>query len=533
MGGARVLVLIDGEPVPGGLLENRDLTRLSTVAVDRIEVVKGPLSAIYGSDALGGVINLITRAPARALTLEARVRAGDLGRRELQLGAEAGGTLSYRVTGGWREQTAVPSVERRPGALSRVWDARSTLRWAASGKFALRTDLSLLRERQRWQLSSDGFNGFNDNRGITGWLEATWLGEHSGARARILAEDYTHRFRQARADRPLASDNTPAQSERVFKGSLGWNRRLAGHSFDVGMDASHREIDSPGKLAGTTADQQIDGYVQDGWRIGELLLQPAGRLSWNSRWGTTLTPSVATAWEPASGWRLRLSVGRGFRGPSFKELAWDYPNVAAGYAIRGNPDLVPEQSWQTAAGGSWSRGSIAIDGEIYRNQIRNLIELVDAGPDLSTGLLLFTTRNVARARTEGFEWNLRWSGPAWQMAAGYGFLSARDLSTNSQLDRRARHQARLRIGRGFGPEYNRVHTSVTLVYTGSAPVTQIDGTPARQEAFLAPAAQVKVEVSPTVAVSAGVDNLFDARPANWTGNLGRRLYFGVSTRVTP
>src|SRR5688572_10903688 len=54
--GPRVLVLVDGEPISGNLLENRDLSRLSSLAVDRIEVVKGPLSALYGSDALGGLV---------------------------------------------------------------------------------------------------------------------------------------------------------------------------------------------------------------------------------------------------------------------------------------------------------------------------------------------------------------------------------------------------------------------------------------------------------------------------------------------
>ncbi len=529
--GARVLVLIDGEPVPGSLLENRDLSRLSTVAVERIEVVKGPLSALYGSDALGGVVNLITQSPRGPLTATAEARAGDFGRREVRLGAAAGGAVAFRVDGSAREHREVASIDPAPGALSRVWDLRSTVRWAASGSLAFRGDLSVFRERQRWRVSSDGFNGFNDNRGTTGWLESTWIGHRASLRGRVVFEDYTHRFRQARATQPLGGDLTPAQSERLTRGNLGWSRRLGGHALDLGIDASHRAIAAPGKLADTAADDLVEGYFQDRWTWAKVLIQPAARLSWNSRWGTAVTPSLALAWDPASSLRLRLSGGRGFRGPSFKELAWDFPNPLAGYTIRGNPDLVPERSWQTALGGTWSAGrNLVVDAELYRNEIRDLIELVEAGADPRSGLRLFTTRNVNRARTEGADLAVRWSGRSWDASAGYGILNAVDVSTGTGLERRARHQAKLRAGRGFGP---RLYGSVSLVVTGAAPVTLTDGTRTRQAAFAAGATSLRFNLTPAVNLSGGIDNLFDAKPANWVGVIGRRAYFGLSTRLTP
>ena len=529
--GARVLVLIDGEPVPGSLLENRDLSRLSTVAIERIEVVKGPLSALYGSDALGGVVNLITQSPRGPLTATAEARAGDFGRRELRLGAAAGGAVAFRVDGGAREHQEVASIDPAPGALSRVWDLRSTVRWAATGSLAFRGDLSLFRERQRWQVSSDGFNGFNDNRGVTGWLESTWIGERSSLRGRVVFEDYTHRFRQARATQPLGTDSAPAQSERVTRGNLGWSRRLGGHSFDLGIDASHRAIESPGKLNATAADDLVEGYIQDGWTRAKFLIQPAARLSWNSRWGTAVTPSLALAWDRSSSLRLRLSGGRGFRGPSFKELAWDFPNPLAGYTLRGNPDLRPERSWQTALGGSWTIDrNLVVDAEVYRNDIRDLIELVEAGTDPGSGLRLFTTRNVNRTRTEGADLLLRWSGRGWETSAGYGILSAVDRSTGAALERRAKHQAKVRAGRGFGPRFD---GGLSLVVTGAAPVTLPDGTGARQEPYAAAAVYLRFEVTPGTTLSTGIDNLFDAKPGNWVGVIGRRVYFGVSTRLTP
>ena len=90
----------------------------------------------------------------------------------------------------------------------------------------------------------------------------------------------------------------------------------------------------------------VEGYAQTGWRLGEVLLNPAARVSWNSRWGAAFTPSVAAAWDATPSLRFRAGVARGFRGPSFKELAWDFPNPFAGYTIRGDPGLTPERSWQ-------------------------------------------------------------------------------------------------------------------------------------------------------------------------------------------
>jgi outer membrane receptor for ferrienterochelin and colicins len=533
--GARVLVLVDGEPTPGNLLENRDLSRLSTVAVDRIEVVKGPLSSLYGSDALGGVVNLLTQAPGGPLKLEAQLRGGDFGRREAQLSAQAGGgVLSYRFSGGWREASQVASiVQNNDNALNRVWDFRSTLRVAATSNLSFRSDLTLLRERQRWQVSSDGYNGFNDNVGLTGWVEGTWQRKTGAFRARAYLEDYSHLFRQAQALQPLAIDSTPKQEERLAKGNVSWGDRFGAHALDIGMDLSHREIVAPGKVDGAVSDDMVEGYVQDGWTLGNFLITPAARWGWNSRWGTALTPSVAVAWDVRPALRLRASVGKGFRGPSFKELLWDFPNPSAGYMIAGNPDLVPEQSWQTSGGFSWAvNRSLVVDIDAYRNDIRNLIELAEDGTDSQTGLFRYAAQNVSRARTQGIEFGLRWTSGTWVASAGYNYLDAKDLSTGQTLDRRAAHSGRVRIGKEL--DWLRgLRGDLSLVYTGSAPAVQNDGTAGRQGALLTTNAQIRLDLTQNLGVSLGADNLFDSRPAGWIGILGRQIYAGIRTSWAP
>ena len=531
--GARVLVLVDGEPTFGNLLENRDLSRLSTIAADRIEVVKGPLSAQYGSDALGGVVNLVTANPTGPLALGASVRAGNRGRREAGLSAEGGGRFGYRVNFGGREDGSVASVDQSTDALARVYDLRATLRYAVSEGLKLRGDLSLLRERQRWQLSADGFNGFNDNAGATGWVEAAG-GLGSGSwNTRFYFEDYSHRFRQAQAEEPIASDTAPSQTESMFKASAGYTTRFGPHRLSGGIDLSRRSIDSPGKVNGTLSDRMAEGYAQDAWSSGRLLITPAARLSWNSSWGTTLTPSLSAAWEQTPSLRWRAAVGRGFRAPSFKELAWDFANPTAGYIILGNPDLFPERSWQYSAGATWAIiPSLVADAEVYRNDIRDLIQLTPNGIDSATALVRYSPLNVSSARTQGVELGLKWSSRKWLASAGYHYLDATDRSTGERLDRRAANEARLAVGRQVG-WLQGLRGDLTLVYTGSAPALQPDGTEGTQDAFLATNLQFRLAVLHRLECSAGVDNLFDVHPAGWNGVFVRRYYLGLSTIWQP
>jgi len=528
--GPRVLVLVDGEPISGDLLENRDLSRLSTIAVDHVEVVKGPLSALYGSDALGGVVNVITAPPAGPLSLGVDGRIGDFGRREASVTAQSGGPVAYRVSGGWREENDVASISQPTDALDRVWDFRGSVRGSPAPSLDLRADLSLLRERQRWQLSADGFNGFNDNTGITGWGEAAW---HAGAatwRGRLYAEHYDHLFREAQADDPLASDTTPAQREDLVRGSLAWDTRTGAHALGAGLDVTSRSIVAPGKVDGAIGDREVEGYGQDSWELGSLLVTPTARVTWDSRWGSALTPSLAGAWLALPTLRFRAGVGRGFRGPSFKELAWDFANPAAGYIIRGNPAVVPERSWQSSAGLTWAfaRGFTA-DLEGYRNDVRDLIELVAVGTDSATSLLEYSPRNVSRARTQGVELETRWEHGGWSGTLGYSYLDARDLSTGAWLDRRAANSGRVGLGRDAGV----VQADLTLVYTGSAPALQPSGAEGRQDAFLATNVQARLRLGGGLELAAGADDLFDQVPSGWTARLGRRLYLSLETLWHP
>ena len=468
MGGPRVLVLLDGQPVTGALIENRDLSRLSLAGIDRVEIVKGPLSSLYGSDALGGVINVISRPPTAGFRMDARAASAGAGRREAEVTTSGGGRLLYHLTGGWRQEDRVPGVVDGDNAFARVWDLRSRLRFEVAEGWEARAGLTFLRERQRWPVGG-GFSGFNDNRGLSGWIETEWRAASGTWSATLFGHDYEHLYRSARGDAPIAGGRDAAQSERLARATVGYSGTLGGHDFDVGVEGAERAIRSPDKLVEDRAnDDQVALFAQDAWRLGGATLNVGTRLTRNSRWGSNLAPSLGLTGAVGGRLRLRAALARGFRAPSFKELGWNFSNLSGGYVIQGYADLEPEHSWSLSGGVEWQPGArLLINAEAYSNRVANLIESGFVGTAPS-GLLVLSPRNVAEAVTQGVEVGVRVSWRRGEFSAGYAYLDAREAESGNPLDRRARHSARARATwaaeGGSGPRLD-----ATAHFTGALP----------------------------------------------------------------
>ncbi len=535
LGASRVLLLVDGQPVGGPMLENRDLSRTSTLAVERIEVTKGPGSLEHGSDGIGGVINVVTAPPEGPLRLAAAARAGTGGRREGDVALVSGGRTGVRLAGGWRQTDQVAGLDSAGSAFERSWDLVATARRTVGGA-GLRVDGGYDRTRQRWPVSG-GFNAFVDTWGARALAEATLHPAGGTLRVRTAGQHFSYRYRLARGSQPIASDSAPEQTEQSLRTVVAWTRPAGRHVVDVGVEASLRRVEAPGRIsAGAASDENLDVFAQDGWRLGRWYLSGGARLSNNSRWGTALTPSLGAAWDVTPAVRWRAAVARGFRGPSFKELAWTFSNTAAGYVIQGNPGLRPERSWSYSTGATWTPGGgWRLGVEAYRNSVRDLIDFASAG-STPAGLLILEPRNLDRARTEGLEVDLRRAIGPWILAAGYDYLHGRDLGADLPLDRRAAHTARLRVTRllGFLPDGT---LDLTARYTGPAPIlgtaageTRVVG---ERDAFLATDVQLAGMLSGGVGFNVGVDNLFNARPAEWPGQVERRFYLGARAEVRP
>lgn len=534
IGDSRVLVLIDGQPASGALLENRDLSRLSLAGVERVEVVKGPLSSLYGTDALGGVINIVTTDPSRGFRADARALSGVRGRYEADATVSGGGDFRYRATGSWRQQDHVPGLDDASGAFARVWDVRSTLRYLGTDDLLLRGDVSFVRERQKWPIGG-GFSGFNDNRGVTAWTQATLARFGGEWSAKAFAQDYEHLYRSARGNAPIAGADDNLQKERFYRGTVMYSTEPGSHQLDVGLESSHRQIESPDKiLEDQASDDQLDLFAQDAWTLGPATVSGGLRASFNDRWGNTVSPTFGVTAMSGSSVRTHAVVGRGFRAPSFKELAWDFANLGGGYTVQGNPDLEPETSWNVTAGIDWAPSAAMSFGvEGYTNHIDNLIESNFIG-NTPSGLLIYSPQNVSRARTRGIEATGSRRQGVWEVRAEYVLLDARSLDEDLPLDRRARHSGRVRLTRSFDL-LGGLLVNAAVHATGDAPILGLDSAQRpvvidTQERLVSVDAQASFQLPHNLMFTLGVDNLLDARPDGWQAVIERRFRIGIEAR---
>jgi outer membrane receptor for ferrienterochelin and colicins len=521
--GPRVLVLIDGEPVPGALTDNRDIGRLSTISVERIEVTRGPSSVEFGSDALGGVINVVTTTPTDRFTVDATARTAGLGRRE-STGQVSGsrGDFGMRLGGGWRQVDRLAAIDAEGSTLHRVYDARADVRWREHGSFGVRTSGHWTRERQRWPVGG-GYNGFVDDIAGQGLVEAHQRSSLGLVRLRLSGQVYSYKYRQAAGDSPIAgSADSLEQQEKVGRALLAWTRAAGAHVFDAGAQYSTRWMAAPDKVEGDSAEDRVaEAYVKDTWTNERWLLTGGARLTSSSVWGSSVTPTAGMAFDVTPSWRLKANVASGFRPPSFKEIRYTFANLAAGYTVLGNEELEPERSVSLSAGAVWAPVSaFSVEGEVYRNDVRKLIDLRFEGVN-PAGLQVYRSINVGRARIDGAEFNARVSLGRTDLAAGVNRLRPVDRETGERLSGHAETTALFRLARTWTASSS-VITDVSARYTGEATM----GTETRG-ALTSVDAQVRWRVMPRVEVSAGANNLFNAVATLWTPAFERQLFAAV------
>jgi outer membrane receptor for ferrienterochelin and colicins len=541
---SRVLVLVDGEPMAGALIESRDIGRLSTIATERIEVTKGPSSVEFGSDALGGVINIVQAAPAERLTLDALAREGGLGRQESSVGvSQRIGKFGYRLTGGWRQSDRVTGYNAAGSTFNRIYDVRSDVRYALTERWALRLDVQGSQERQRFPLDA-AFNGFIDNRGGQGFAEVRGPVFGGDVRLRAFEQRFVYQYRQSRGLLPIrGSADSLEQRERQGRYLLSYTRVLGAHAIDLGAQRSHRTLVAPKKVTGDSADEQItEVFARDSWTFSTVLLTLGARHTASTLWGSSTNPSFGVAWQTMPAVRLRGNVARGFRAPGFKEIRYTFTNPAGGYTLEGNPDLLPESSWSTSVGGTWAPSTVwSFDVEGYRNDVADLVDWRYQG-DNAAGFQTYRYVNVARARTQGVETNVRAVLGATDLSLGYDFLRARDLNAGLPLSRRATHTARARVARDWAVQAG-LSTDLSVRYTGNAPLIGIpSGAPitgpfstesgiiGRQGALLSVDAQLRLAVTRELELSGGVNNLLGQQPVLWTPAFARQFYAGLRWR---
>lgn len=527
LGSERVLVLVDGEPVVGRLSGQLDLSRIPLSSVERVEVVKGPQSVLYGSDAMGGVVNVITHAPQGERDGAVSFTTGSHRRADAAATWRGGtGAWSWSADGGLRTGGIMPGVRQTADALVERRDASGRLVWRPSDALAANASLSLLDERQRWR--SGQLFVFGDNLQWSGRVGARWRrGAHRLEPAAYLA-GFSHLARRGTAPEP-AGPAGEEETQRLGELSLLYGWTAGAHALDAGIEVGEEAITSDRVEGRDRTLLEADLFAQHTWTIGRWTLVPGGRLSLSEQWGEHLTPRLALMFRPVPELALRASAGTGYRGPSFKELYMAFANSAAGYRVRGNPDLRPESSRNLTASAEWAGRSAYGRVQAFATRYRDFIETRQV--ESEDAAAVYEYGNVDDGGTSGLELAAGWVRGPVRLEGGYSRLWSRDLTLDAPLLGRPAHSARA-SGEWAHPGGARARVSAS--YTGRAPVSRDadTGVTGYRGALLSLDARVSQTLSRGLDLSVGVQNLLDRAPADWPGFAGRQLYVGLGWKTS-
>ena len=480
---------------------------------------------------MGGEVNVVTRTPtAVGLGGGARLVAGSGGRREAGASGELhSGDVAALVDVGRRDVHRAAGRPDENGALAERVDVVGRVRWQPDTSFSLETSAMVLDERQRWPSGTQ--LDFADNTQVGARLAADWRRGTHHFRPTLYLSQFEHLARRSSFSQPIAGTGD-RQDQRLVEAELLYGTQVLGQPLDAGIEVRQERISSTdGRIEGGTRTlYSAEPFAQLEWAEDRWSVVPGLRLSWNERWGSTLTPRVAARYRLTDALSLRAGVGRGFRAPDFKELYLQFINDAAGYAVYGNHELRPEHSTNVTAGLEWSGPRLYGRAQGFWNDLRDFIETRPVADD-GSGLLLFRYANVARGRTWGAELEGGVVLDAVRLEAGYAWLGTEDGATGRPLLGRPEHSARLTTT--VAPT-GALRATVSGIYTGATPMERDEAgaITSEREAFLRVDARVAQRLPWGLELSLGADNLFDQRPDAWADAVGREWYLGLTWLTT-
>ena len=501
LGNSYILVLVDGKRLHGDVGGENDLGLIDPHNIEKIEIVKGASSALYGSDAIAGVVNIITKKHNEALLVENSTRYGshnDL-RQHNGVGLAFGQVKSYtnfqlQHSDGWQNtatewtpSSATPVTDSRSKTVNEHtnWQIQELLTWNVTPQIELYASGSYYRKGiyrpkgkyPKYDVKTFDLKYRNASASVGGkWqapfgvitLDVDW-NKHAYYHAftsTTLAEGFDDQGKLI-LDFPYFAGQQSLQSnqERTMAHLKGVFPLPYNHRLSAGIEARYDYLKAPTSIAGKTADDNTEAiYVQDEWNcaVGSgsatVHLTPGLRLNRNQGFGMRLTPKLSAMLSTGQ-LRLRATWSQGFKTPTLKERNYRYiREMTTTIMYLGNPDLGAQTSNYFSLNGEYTWGPLNLTLTGYLNKVDNMITLVtvprtEAPADYRQqyGEMLGKVRrymNMEDARTMGVDVNLRYSHKEWAAGLGYSYLDTRahvydgdhDRLVNVTIDGMAHHK---------------------------------------------------------------------------------------------
>ncbi|WP_159064840.1 TonB-dependent receptor plug domain-containing protein [Thaumasiovibrio subtropicus] len=563
--GNRVLVLVDGMPVSASTGSKVDVTQIGVSNIKQIEIVKGAVSALYGSEAMGGVVNVITKPPKQERDLRLTIDGGTYGDHDVSdalVNDSSYNVFAHQKVGqGYFQFSADHRVkggsDLDPSTYVFECDegTKTNLSLVAGYEFDNGGRIKLIPSWYREDISKD-YEEFSPGVGhlyrvkeevatranvslhYTGPV-AEW-GYFTGYYIHESFEDDTNKDIKSTAEiedprsAKIQSNKADAQLDIDV---------LDNHLLTIGTVAYEaslqQRINGKSELDKEKVERDnIEFYLQDAILLtDELEILPGFRYQRDSDFGSHFTPKFNLMYQPevlaGYDFKVRAGVGKGYKVPTLKERYFVFDHSAIGYMILGRPDLQPESSTSYQLGFDMSLSEkVRIDVNFFQNRLENLIT-TDRDALLSERLALdvFRYTNKAKARTQGFDSSLALNvSDNFTSNISYGYLEAVDRSTGKTLSRRPEHQVKLKLNYTL-PDWR---TTFTLFGRYESESYADGDNKIKSEAFTLFDFKVNTWVTDNIKLFGGVDNLThvvrdtpatgsDFRPAK-----GRFIYAGFT-----
>jgi len=527
-----VLVMVDGLKMIGRTNGQLDISQIPIEQIERIEIVKGAASALYGSEAMGGVVNIITTKGDSRLGLKVGSIMGSYGR--------LGGNMS--LSGGilgWQSKISLNSRIYGGNTLNTgsLWENGSeydklNYGFQTSGNLSknLTLDLQATQFLETQTTDLDVFEDITTNVRNSGRLELENTNQSMTLTLGLDYSDYDHVY-----ERVVSSSGFVKSSDQTLEGLIrGELRALVEretHALMVGVGSELENTESDRIVGGEQTASLTHLFLQDEWSLTQKTSSTFG-LRWDSHsiYGNYLSPKISFMFKPEMISRIRISFGQGFRAPTFKELFLDYTVEGIGYRIIGDPNLFPERSnnfnldierWHTQK----YHGRL----NFFYNRIENLIDYSFIG--VEDNLSLWQTANIKEAITSGAEIDLTYfysKRIEWTM--GYAYLNTWDVDNESPINLKAKHKANtsLRIKLGSSASFNLSGQFIGDRYYGEESVSGTIESEEWIDSYMIWNSHFQTGLILGLNLNAGVKNLTDVYDPIWGPMPGREWYVGLN-----
>lgn len=485
LGNDYILVLIDGKRIHGDVGGQNDLSLIDPQNIEKIEIVKGASSALYGSDAIAGVVNIITKKHNEGLLFENSTRGGSYGdiRQHNGIGIAIGRVKSYtnfqlQHSDGWQntatedpKQTEFLIEDSRNMTVNRhtSWQVSERLTYEPTKRLELYAEGSTYWKRiyrpsgkyaavdvktydmayRNQSLAAGGKWKLNKNDQVT--LDVNWdrHAYYYNYTDTTLTDGYdphgnfTPYYPFFPGDEELQSDQRRMMAHLKGIFTLPYNNRLS-----AGIEWRYDYLEAPMRVEGGVArDNTEAAYVQDEFSYTfspKVAMNITGglRLNHNVQFGTNLSPKISGMLSLGDNIRLRATWSQGFKTPTPKELYYRYVKyMNATYLYLGNENLKPQTSNYYAVSGeyNWQGLNVTVTG--YINKVKDMITLVTIPNSQAPAeyIVKYDPRktrqyqNLETAETKGIDVSIRYRlNREWMVGASYSYLDtdAKKYDTN-------------------------------------------------------------------------------------------------------